>query len=492
MAEKTGIIGGLVGINRSSGIIENCYSAVDLSGKGYIAGGFAGNNEGKIVKSYCVAGLRSVNGGFAGEKCQGLAKCYFVGDKQPKNKLWDADLFVQAENISGENVEKLGFDTQNVWETSKREPYIRFISEKWIDESVDTDKKVIYIKNDKELIQFAKMINSGDKRAMDVVVKLTSDIDLGGIEWEPIGFKRVNSFAGIFDGNGHTIRNFVIKNGEIVQKGFFGYLRGSVYNLTVDCQIKGGGNIGVLAACNEGLISCCAGIFDVSINGKQAVAGGLAAQNIGTIRKSYAAGNIRPKASLVIPAATIFAVAAIGFGIWIVNPVSGSQDPADYNPIAQDPDQKKTDRGSVETTESAEHTLSFQLREHLDVSLTDGECIVNFVNPESDDYNIVVELQISDEDAIKLMGGTGRPEELQTALESADDYDPKTGRVTIAASGSVSPGYALEKLKLSNYSKINLESGEISGYIVLVPFDSVTNERALVQSELPVTINLIQ
>lgn len=36
----------------------------------------------------------------------------------------------------------------------------------------------------------------------------------------PIGYKRMNAFAGLFDGNGYTIRNFVIQNkGEPVRRG---------------------------------------------------------------------------------------------------------------------------------------------------------------------------------------------------------------------------------------------------------------------------------
>ena len=185
--------------------------------------------------------------------------------------------------------------------------------------------------------------------------------------------------------------------------------------------------------------------------------------------------------------------AVLAFGIWVVNPFHSTGANAVYQPIAADPGQTKSNVTYESDTQNAgaKHTLSFQFQEQLDVSLSTGECEINFVNPESDDYNIVVELQISDKDAIKLMGGTGRPEELQSALESADDYDPEKGRVTIAASGTVSPGYALEKLTMSNYSKIHLKSGEIKGYVVLVPFDPVTNDRAMVQSEMPVTINLI-
>ena len=70
---------------------------------------------------------------------------------------------------------------------------------------------------------------------------LTNDIDLGGIEWTPIGDYRfsANRFCGTFDGQNHTISNFKItkktdKNDSNKSSyGFFGNLEGTVKNLTI-------------------------------------------------------------------------------------------------------------------------------------------------------------------------------------------------------------------------------------------------------------------
>ena len=62
---------------------------------------------------------------------------------------------------------------------------------------------------------------------------LSCDIDLGGIEWTPIGKDGVNYFTGIFDGKGYTISNFKItESKEYI--GFFGYFDGSVKNLNIE------------------------------------------------------------------------------------------------------------------------------------------------------------------------------------------------------------------------------------------------------------------
>ena len=78
---------------------------------------------------------------------------------------------------------------------------------------------------------------------------LTADIDLNGCEWSPLGvfmpgsdengqpteFPDLNcAFTGTFDGNGHTISNFTISQGESYTAGLFGCLaNASISNLTV-------------------------------------------------------------------------------------------------------------------------------------------------------------------------------------------------------------------------------------------------------------------
>lgn len=491
MGDKKGVIGGFVSVNNSEGQINNCYCATRFSGAGFVAGGFVGKNDGRISTSYCEAMSRNTDGNFAADKNSGQTKCNFISDKTPKKKAWDDDCFFASSDVSQKSAMEKGFDTEKIWKVSNKLPHLSFIDENWIYDVNSKKKKLIRIKNADELFQFAKMINSGDRRANDVYARLENDIDLGGKEWTPIGYKRVYAFSGIFDGNGYTVKNFVISNEDIIQKGFFGFLKGEVYNLSVDCQIKGSGKIGTLVACNEGKIACCGATFYIKLKNRDSdiQVGGLVCINEGIIERSYAAGKYAFGGFWIFPAAITASAAVLAFSLWVVNPFSTRGQDALYSPIEEDPEQVETDI-TYESTESAEHTLSFQFSEHLNVDRVTGDCEINFVNPESDDYNIVVELQISDADAIKMMGGTGRPEELQTAFENADDYDPETGRVTIACSGAVKPGYALEKINLSNYSKINLDSGEIQGYIVLVPFDPVTNERGFVQTELPVTISL--
>ncbi len=74
------------------------------------------------------------------------------------------------------------------------------------------------ITNATELVQLADCLNSSGAAPMDAedygagnfygyYFKLTSDIDLSGIEWDAIGHSGNTYFAGNFDGGGHTISN---------------------------------------------------------------------------------------------------------------------------------------------------------------------------------------------------------------------------------------------------------------------------------------------
>ena len=60
---------------------------------------------------------------------------------------------------------------------------------------------------------------------------LNTDLDLTGIEWQPIG-SYLNPFLGNFDGNDHTISNLTITNDHI-HNGLFGYTTGTINNLNL-------------------------------------------------------------------------------------------------------------------------------------------------------------------------------------------------------------------------------------------------------------------
>lgn len=98
------------------------------------------------------------------------------------------------------------------------------------------------ISSDLELAKLARDVNKGDRKAMKpgIYFKLSKDIDLKHGIWTPIGSTNCNKsnsdryFAGIFDGDGHTIKNIHIewdnKSGYEASWGLFTRLYGDPQN----------------------------------------------------------------------------------------------------------------------------------------------------------------------------------------------------------------------------------------------------------------------
>lgn len=111
-----------------------------------------------------------------------------------------------------------------------------------------------------ELACMATWVNGG--KSVDQRYVLTENIDLGGLEWTPIGTpENGKMFAGVFDGNGKIISNLSIKNfkpsyGGKKFAGLFGYVkhgdsRGAILRnvsiISADIEIDHAGKIDALA-----------------------------------------------------------------------------------------------------------------------------------------------------------------------------------------------------------------------------------------------------
>lgn len=98
-------------------------------------------------------------------------------------------------------------------------------------------EQVIEIENGEQLAALALSVRAGNDYE-GVTVKLTADINLDNKAWTPIGqvlYYPEPSFAGVFDGDGHTIYNLnTTDNLETnAAAGLFGSLVGTVKNLTL-------------------------------------------------------------------------------------------------------------------------------------------------------------------------------------------------------------------------------------------------------------------
>lgn len=165
-----------------------------------------------------------------------------------------------------------------------------------------------------QLHAFRDLVNGGK---YSICAKLTDNIDLGSVDWTPIGLSS-RGYTGTFDGSGYAIRNLFVSQVSsgtstggwtVWGTGLFGIVGngGYVKNLNVDgtfsinepqskdIDIGGiaGGNLGTIEECfvtvhfNDLLL-----IITSPSSNSHTTIGGIAGVNSGTIRNCYVVGNI--------------------------------------------------------------------------------------------------------------------------------------------------------------------------------------------------------
>ena len=168
------------------------------------------------------------------------------------------------------------------------------------------------LKTTAQLFGFAALVNGTAKRADGTLVNsvnfsgktiyLANDVDVSGYEWIAIGYSdgyTPTAFAGTFDGKGHTVTLTLDTIGQSYV-GFFGYVTGTVKNLTVDGSVKSdstgsngiGHAAGVVAYLAGGTVEMCVNKAGVTTNVCRYTAGIVGSSEKGVIIKCRNTGAI--------------------------------------------------------------------------------------------------------------------------------------------------------------------------------------------------------
>lgn len=159
------------------------------------------------------------------------------------------------------------------------------------EENPTVDPNVFELSTPDQLALFAAKVNGGESFA-GKTVKLTSDMDLNNQPWTPIGLTSTHTFNGIFDGQGHTIKNVNVKTMEGDQNyGLFGTNPYRVQNVNIDgftatATPKTFGHMGTIAGNiymnnGSGYITNC-NVKNVTLHGVRRT-GGIAGWGTGVI-----------------------------------------------------------------------------------------------------------------------------------------------------------------------------------------------------------------
>ena len=135
-----------------------------------------------------------------------------------------------------------------------------------------------------DLKNIAKLVN--EQWNLGINITLTSDIDLSGIDWTPIGIDYNHRYTGTFDGGGHTITGLAV-TGSDQYAGLFGCIGsgGKVKNVTLkDVKIESNhssGNVGGVAGWSYGTLENCSVSGSVSGSGSSSDVGGVVGYQMG-------------------------------------------------------------------------------------------------------------------------------------------------------------------------------------------------------------------
>lgn len=263
-------LGGIVGYNQ--GTVTNSYNPENISttDENVYIGGIVGYNNSSVSNCYSIAVVDgTAPGAITGCNVSSstVTGCYYLENTAPDAVGTDSGS-TDAKKLSlGEfNTESTfdGWDFENTWEISSafERPLLRAVREDKV--AVFGGSGTIempYLLPDTSMLEaLYNAVNEGNTyegkyfavtEDIDMSQSYGGDIDGGEVSWTPIGSAE-NKFAGTVLGRNHTIKGLYINTPDEDYKGLFGYITGTVQDLTVAGSVTGRNYAGGVAGYVEG------------------------------------------------------------------------------------------------------------------------------------------------------------------------------------------------------------------------------------------------
>jgi hypothetical protein len=281
-------VGGLVGFN-DHGNTSVSYSSGRVSGNKYV-GGLVGCNGGSITTSYSIGQVSGEDqvGGLVGDNHHGVAtQCFYDIETSGWTTSAGGTGLTTVEMQTAQTFLDAGWDfvATWLWSIPGNQDYPRLSWEAPLKYRVGsgTAEDPFGIDTAEELLLLGTASGLWDKHFM-----LAADIDLdpdlagGQVFTEAL----IPTFAGVFDGNGHSISHLTIRGGSLL--GLFGELADGavVKNLGLaNASIRGfGSSVGALVGHSRGSVIQCCSTGSISAF---TMVGGLVGSNEGDVMQSY-------------------------------------------------------------------------------------------------------------------------------------------------------------------------------------------------------------
>ncbi|MBO4641868.1 MAG: discoidin domain-containing protein, partial [Bacteroidaceae bacterium] len=242
-------VSGIIGVNMSSAAtfkITNVYSTGTITGKNESAAISGWTGGGDIQNAYSISSVTGLDGDntlFRGSPS--FANVFDINGKQgtaiTAEQVASGELAYKFNEAAGKTVlyQKIGEDAYPTFDASRGEVYTDGKGN-YFNASLELNEKNQYeISNSIQLVLFSELVNSGATSASAV---LTADIDMSNVpNFTPIGLYSDTAgypnftYHGVFDGQGHIIRNLTITREDKYETGLFSRTQSAtVMNLGVE------------------------------------------------------------------------------------------------------------------------------------------------------------------------------------------------------------------------------------------------------------------
>lgn len=470
MGKKTKMEGGFA--YQNGGRLENCYAAVKIGAGKSENAGFIYDNKGEALHCFTRStvrgwkrgsGHRKQKDGFVSIGSGTVSQCFFLVKKDKKLKKYRDRTIGRA--VSAAEPEQIGAEYDWDYDVFEQENAAKmdFIADSWSFDPLDGLKEVgaknIKIKTEDELLDFIDRVNRGETAAVNAKCELADNLDFHGRKIPSIGCDRQHPFCGTFDGKGYKIKGFVLQGKDMAEIGFFGFLKGSVINLSVDGIIKADGCPLAAGFCavNEGEIRCCEAVIELHAG---RYAGMFVGENNGLIERCSVSGKSRGMFLFWLWPVIPFLVLLIGV---LANP---PQPPEDYVPILAD-SSIVPNEDNERRKRTNENKASYEVPKILKVdaaTLTAKSEPYVIQNPDrGGNYDFVAVLYMT---------------------------DSRGKEVEVYHSGRIPVGYHIENLTLVPPDGTTLTDGTYNAKIVFSFYHHDTGEKGMVDSAAPVTVKI--
>lgn len=251
-------------------VTNDAHSLVQVAGvddllikdcKLYSKNGMNFNQSTGVVIDNCTADVTGYAARFgASSGNTGVSEVYTIKNSSLKSACDDGDAVIILRGTADKStltITSTTLEGTSLIQNKAADAKVIIDGNEYVADGVTISDDAYFISKAAGLVWFANQVNVEKNAFSGKTVKLAADVDLAGIDWEPIGQTGATTFNGVFDGQNYTISNLSVdsedQTGAHYSSGLFGWVEshsadhGHIKNVKISgATIKGHHNCGAL------------------------------------------------------------------------------------------------------------------------------------------------------------------------------------------------------------------------------------------------------